>query len=815
MNTEPALEQIADAILDGAPVDWSLIEDRESTGATYDFALVEQLRTIDTLRRSRRAVTPPQEVGAWTWGHLRVFERIGQGAYGDVYRAWDSRLDREVALKLLPGDSSSAEPLHSTIIDEGRLLARVRHPNVATIYGAERIDGRVGLWMELVKGQTLEAALRAGQTFTAADVTRLGIALSHAVSAVHAAGLLHRDIKAQNVMLDDDRRLVLMDFGTGRELDAADANIAGTPLYLAPEVLSGGPATPQSDVYSIGVVLFRLLTNAYPVAGATLTELRQAHADGREAIVRPGSATISARLRRVVARAIEPDPARRFASVEALATALGTVAGGSARRRAVSVMVAAMAIVAAGAAGWNLGLRETLSPALVALGVLTKVPLIAVLPFTDAGSDPGQSDFIDGLTREVIRDLSTIDGLQVTSPASSFYFKNRPRNLNEIRKLLRADFVVEATVQRVGDRLQLNAQLVRASDDTVVWSGPYDRTLDGVFSIQEDIARQVVNKLRLTLGVGQRQYQTSREAYELYLRGRALVVQLGTAKAREAAAVFEQVIQRDPNFAPAHAGLADAYAAWAWQLDGLSNDAGLAGMRPAALRALQLDPMLAEAHAAMGITLAREQDWEGSRKAFEKALEYNANLSQIYQNYSFSTLLPLGEAAEAERLMTIATTIDPLSPALLRDLGLAQYVRGRYNEAIANMEMAQAIDPQFPGGQMLARALIFAGRPTEAIKVFESKPGNQAWERWILRAYIMEGRAADVERLIAQNRSAEPHRQAIMYAALGDKDRTYEALNRAIDTMPQRVAFMLVCPDFALLRGDPRRDLLRQRLNLK
>jgi serine/threonine-protein kinase len=377
VTPELRLDEIADAILDGTPVDWSSLDLSE---AATDQALVAQLKTLETLRRGRMRDPAPSE--SWNWGHLRVLECIGRGAYGDVYRAWDTRLDREVALKLLPSDDPGAAPSDSTVIDEGRLLARVRHPNVATIYGAERIDGRVGLWMEYVQGRTLEEALRGGQKFTVAEVTRLGAELCHAVSAVHAAGLLHRDIKAQNVMLDHSGRLVLMDFGTGRELEATDMHIAGTPLYLAPEVLSGAAATPRSDAYSIGVVLFRLLTNTYPVLGADLADLRRAHAAGGDAADRVNRPEIPLPVRRVLARAIDPDPARRYDTADELAAALAATERTPGRRRVVLAVAIAAVIVAAGAIGWNLG------PA----------PTIAVLPFTNVGSDPGQDDFIDGLT---------------------------------------------------------------------------------------------------------------------------------------------------------------------------------------------------------------------------------------------------------------------------------------------------------------------------------------------------------------------------------------------------------------------------------
>lgn len=815
MNTNPVLDQIADAILDGAPVDWSLVESNDATGPR-DRVLINQLKTLETLRQRRRTDDAVEAGGSWMWGHLQVFERIGHGAYGDVYRAWDPRLDREVALKLLPSDVSSAGPSNSLAIEEGRLLARVRHPNVVTIHGAERIDGRVGLWMEFVKGRTLEEAVKRGRTFTAAEVTRLGIELCRAVSAVHAAGLLHRDIKAQNIMLEEGGRLVLMDFGTGREVtDATDQHIAGTPLYLAPEVLLGSDATPQSDVYSVGVVLFRLLTNAYPVSGRTLADLRQAHTDPGEADARVDRAEIPQRLRRVLARALDANPARRYVSADEFCTALASSGRTPAWRRMTYVAAVFAAIIAAVAAGWNLGLRERLSPALIALGVM-RAPTIAVMPFTDAGSEPGHATFIDGLTYEVINDLNNIDGLQVRAADSSFYFKNRPWDVRTAGTRLRVDYIVKATVQRIGNRLQLNAQLVRTTDEVVMWSQPYDRTIGDVVAIQEDLARQIVNKLRMTLGRGQRRYQTNTAAHDLYLKGRVLAMDGGSKNAQEAVRLFEQVIGMDANFTPAYAGLTEAYAAWAWQLEGLANDKSIVAMRLAAERALKLDPMLAEAHGAMAITLAREHDWEGSRRAFKEALRLDPESSEIRQHYAFTTLLPMGEAAEALELLTEALEFDPLSPSLMREIGFAQYVLDHYEDAIASFRQAFDLNPSFFAvDQMIARALIQANRPAEAIKVFEGRPSNRQWERWILPAYVMLGQTADVERLRAENEHDVPHRQAILYAALGDKERTYEALDRTIETLPQRVAIFIRWPDFKLLRGDERLAQLERRLKLR
>ena len=281
------------------------------------------------------------------WGHLRVLERIGSGAFGEVYRAWDTRLDREVALKLLPPDTTGADPA-SSIIEEGRLLARVRHPNVVTIYGAERIEHRIGLWMEFVRGRTLEQMLRAGAVFTPADVVRLGLELCAAVSAVHAAGLLHRDIKAQNVMVAEDGRQVLIDFGTGQEVaNACTGGVTGTPLYLAPEVLAGGAPTTASDLYSVGVLLYHLLTGTYPVVAATLAELRGAHAHGTPVALLSVRGDIPPRLARVIDRGIQAESAQRYASADGLAADLAATRTPSSTVRMAAAAALALVVVVA------------------------------------------------------------------------------------------------------------------------------------------------------------------------------------------------------------------------------------------------------------------------------------------------------------------------------------------------------------------------------------------------------------------------------------------------------------------------------------
>ena len=357
------IDDLVRAILDGEQVGWP-DEPRDShTGRR-----VRHLRVVAAIASAHRAQTSPGSddtpetprlAPPETWGHLRIIEGIGRGAFGEVYRAWDARLEREVALKLLPVGPDD-EATVAEMLREGRLLARVRHSNVVSIHGADHIDGYVGLWMEFVRGRTLEDLLRSGQPLEPIEVARIGVELARALAAVHGAGLIHRDIKAQNVMRDEDGRIMLMDFGAGRELINAASDLTGTPLYLAPELLNGQPATARSDIYSLGVLLFRLSTRSFPVRGRTIQEVRLAHERNEQETLRSVRPDLPTALARAIERAIDPRPDRRHATARDLCSALEAAAVSTSRRRrwspyaALAVLLAGLAWLAL-SAGWPFG----------------------------------------------------------------------------------------------------------------------------------------------------------------------------------------------------------------------------------------------------------------------------------------------------------------------------------------------------------------------------------------------------------------------------------------------------------------------------
>jgi len=425
---------------------------------------------------------------------------------------------------------------------------------------------------------------------------------------------------------------------------------------------------------------------------------------------------------------------------------------------------------------------------------------IAVLPLENTSHDPANDYFGDGLTDELIRNLSIIDGLAVRSRTSSFGLRGKPQNIRDAGQHLRVDYILEGSVLRAGQQLRIDVQLVRVRDDFPLWSGRFDRELTDVFAIQDEISVGIVNNLRLKLGRGRRRYETSIEAYDLYLRARALANQRNRLPAIEAAGIYHQVIAKDALFAPAYAGLASAYAASSAQ--GFRDDhAGeLAEMRAAAKKAIQLDPLLAEAHDALAMEYARDGQWAQSEKSFRRAIELDPSNSQTHEDFSGWLLLPLGRIEEAVRQMRVAEKADPLSPSIQHTLAVMLIFAGQYDEAAGHC----AAD-----AECLGRARVGQGKTDEAIQILSTIQNP----RYLGYAYGRAGRREEAERVAAAV-APNAFSQALIYAGLGDKDRTLQALDHVAELGPARIGRALNSPEFALLHRDPRVKALRRRVGL-
>lgn len=834
MASDNPLFDVAAALADGKPVDWAAAA--QAIASDDDRRLLAELRFIAGIARTTAAdpadaapnAAPNSETSSSgvpgtlsagdSWGPLEILQHVGRGTFGSVYRAWDSRLDREVALKILRRREREHGAHASTVIQEGRLLARVRHPNIVTVYGAERIGGQVGVWMEFVHGKTLEEELREQGPFDVDRVIRIGIDLSGALSTVHRAGLIHRDVKAQNVLCDRGGRLVLTDFGAGCEVeDEADeqtSELAGTPVCVAPEVLAGQPATPRADVYSLGVLLYHVVTGTYPVFGRSLNEMREAHALGARTPLDVARPDLGPAFVGIVERALDPNPENRYESPDAMGAELAALltpsvgertAMAGERRRWRYAAIGAILVVAAG-----LGVAR--------LWRTPETPTIAVLPFKNLSADPSDEYFVDGLTDEIIRNLSAIDGLDVRSRTSSFTFKDKPRNLRDVGEQLAANLVVEGSVLRSEGRLRVNAQLVRVVDDTPLWSERFDRELKDVFAIQDEISRSIVNELRLRLGQGQRRYSTNLEAYDAYLRARALIHVHGPAEARVAAGLFNQVIARDPAFAPAYAGLADAWATMSINraVGAVSPGEAYAVMKPAAQRALQLDPLVAEAHAAMGVVLARDRKWADAEAAFRRAIALNGNISSIHRSFVSSTLFSQGKVEESLDVLRAALRRDPLSVDLQALLAYVLISAERYQESIEIGRRIVASERAANDGlnharQQLARALFQIGERSEAIRRYEQL--DDGTDNFRGYSYAVVGRRADAEAAAARRKDF-PGALVLIHAGLGNTDLAFEALERFAAERDPRVGSYLTYPELSVLRAHPRMPALRRKLAL-
>jgi serine/threonine-protein kinase len=815
-------------------VEWPAVE---STANETDRPLVEELHVLSRLADFHRQQRTQSVSELQTWGHIRVLELLGIGAFGHVYRAWDTRLDREVALKLLPARRDVGEARASSIVEEGRLLARVRHPNVVTIYGAERIGYTVGLWMELIDGETVEQRLTRGLPFQPSEVIEIGTQICHAVSAVHGVGLLHRDIKAQNVMLATDGRAVLMDFGTGWDMSEATASagaVAGTPLYLAPELLRGREATIRSDVYSIGVLFYRMLTGTYPVHAHDLAALRLAHERRERGDILAIPRDAPRRLAGIVERAIDPEAERRYESVDALADALATL---QPRRAAIPLKYAiplAAALVLGTPLLWEGALRlhrevaatEAGPPRISAALRPSDAPAIAVLPLRNLSAEKGGEEFADGFTEEIINSLAANGHLQVRSRTSSFAFKNNQQDLRDVARQLDVSLVVDGSVRRTRNRFQVEARLLQAATGVTLWNETFDTEIGNVFAIRDRIIESVVGRLAVKATSNHRAYDLNPDAYGRYLTARALVSRRGLRDEQKAIEYFQQVIALAPDFAPAYAGIADTYAYMSLPTYfGVPVAKAQELMRTAAVKALELDPDLAEAHAAMGLVYARDMAWASSEQHFEQAIALNPSLSQVYTSYSFFTLRPLRKFDKAERLLKIAMQRDPLSLDVWRQIAEVYFTVGRYDEAIDLLQRVRVVDPRLPVTDViLARALACRGRLDEALALYDAiksqNAGAPAGSRvpegvpqYQAYAYLKAGRRSDAERLAREN-DQYPYRATIIYAALGDLDRAFKALDQTAAREPQRIPLLLTWPEMAPLRSDPRFSAVQKHFGL-
>ena len=732
-----------------------------------------------------------------TWGPLEIRRTIGHGRFGTVHVAWDPSLEREVALKILRSADQSA-----AVIREARLLARVRHPNVVTVYGVDQHDEAVGLWMDLIEGLTLRQVLAVRGVLGAQEAALIGIDLCRAVAAVHKAGLLHRDIKVHNVMREAGGRIVLMDFGAGE--DRSDPSrvvhgLIGTPVYAAPEIFSGAPPMIASDVYSVGVVLYHLVTMQYPVEGETIYEIASAHERKEVTPLSDRRPELPESFTRVVERALESDRARRYRSCGALLQDLVN----------------------------SLELDTASATRMIPARRRAEIPSMAVLPFVSLGPDPDLDYFCNGLAEEILTALGKVAGLRVASRTSSFGLKQTDTDIRSICRQLEVEAVLEGTVRKAGDRVRITAQLVSAEDGCHLWSEGYVRDVADVFAVQEEIAQSVVDRLKVSVtGISRepliRRYTDNQRAYLSYLKGRFYWLRRYHGGLQAALEHFQQAIEEDAGYALAHAGVADVYAMigfYSLQRPRLAFARALV----AAKRALAIDPDLPEAHTSVALVSLGDWDWAEATRQFTRALELDS--SQTMARIYWSWLMVLqGDIAGALDQARTAQESEPLSPLVNGGVAHTFYLAKRYDEAVAECEKSLEVDPSFILAihvNGMCRAL--QGRLAEAVTIGEravSISGGAPFYLGILGHYYARSGATDkvrqiVEQLdhLAGHRYVPPHCFAFIHAGSNEIDRALDWQAKAYDDGAS--PFNYFSPLIENLQSDPRHSAEVQRMQLR
>ena len=759
------------------------------------------------------ALTPGTRLGPY-----EIVSPLGAGGMGEVHRARDPRLGRDVALKVLPARLAGDPDALARFEREARALAALNHPNIVTIYSVERADDRQFLTMEFVEGKTLAQLIPAGG-MALAPLLAVATPLADALAAAHQHGIVHRDLKPANVMVSNEGRLKVLDFGLAR-LEAEDAaraerptiegltragQILGTCAYMSPEQAGGLPLDARSDIFSLGTMLFEMATSRRPFQGATeidvLAAIRRDQAPAVSA-VRPA---IPSPFNQLVERCLEKDPDRRVQTARDVCNELEAI------KKATES-----------------GTWATDSRAEARRDVRER--RVAVLPFANMSADPEQEYFCDGMAEDVINALAHVEGLQVAARTSAFAFKGQNRDVREIGRLLDVGAVLEGSVRRAGSRLRITAQLVRVADGMHLWSERFDRQLDDVFAIQDEISLTIVDRLKVQLVAHEearvvKRHTVDPEAHNLYLKGRYLFARRSEGDIARAMACYEQARAQDPEYALPYVGLADALLVlgqWAW-------------LRPVEVfprakseleRALALDGNLAEAHASLGyLATIYDWDWTLAEQCFARALNLNPRYGLAHHWYGVF-LCARERFAEAIRESQAYLALEPLSPIANTHAGQILLHAGRFAEAIEQLGKALELEPNLGMAHVwLQLAHLAAGRIQHALDTSAnlSRTMGRIAPAWRALALARAGRTEEARRALAEldqvakSRNLGPANLPFGLAALGDTEAAVQRLEQAFEERHPQLPFMKLLhlgPEWDAVLADARVQALMRKMGL-
>jgi eukaryotic-like serine/threonine-protein kinase len=748
-------------------------------------------------------------------GHYVIVSQLGRGGMGDVYLAHDARLDRRVALKIPRPDASPSIDRLELFAREARAVAALNHPNIVHVYSVEEADGLIFMTMELVHGRSLHEILGARSPLALARVVAIGSQIAEALASAHAAGVLHRDLKPANVMITEQDRVKILDFGLAKlfkpeslrgpdaETQAREISSSGTAVgtvgYMSPEQALGKAVDARTDVFALGVILYEMATARRPFTGDTPAAVFDQLLHGRPPSLVTLNPALPAWLVTLIERALEKDPDRRYRSAQECLLELQRIDPAS-----------EIAPTATGLPGRNAATSS-----------------IVVLPFVDMSPQHDQEYFCHGITEEIINTLATVCGLRVISRTSAFAFQGKDLEVTEIGRRLRVGTVLEGSVRKAGNSVRVTAQLVDADDGYQRWSKRFDRELSDVFAIQDEIAASIVGELQTGLA-GPVQHRVSRDvvAHDTYLRGMYALNKWTDDSMRRAITDFRTAIAQDATFAPAYAALAEGQV---WLYSGLGvlpARETIPQARWAVEKALELDPTLVDAHKVRGL-IAMNHDWDrkGAAEALTRALQLGPGSPTAHLWNAWRLALLERRPDEALVELQEAEHLDPLDLQVKTQIGYVHHFNGDVDRAIEQFEKVLALEPSFAFGHYaLADACVQQGRYDRAFAEFDRviALGGRSVNLIGVLGYA-HGRSGNRDRAMDHLRELTARAAhayvpamwiALVHLGLGDFDSLFAVLDRAFEERDGSLILVTGAVEFDPVREDPRFKSLLESMGL-
>jgi serine/threonine protein kinase/Tfp pilus assembly protein PilF len=764
---------------------------------------------------------PKEELttGSTFAGRYQIIEELGKGGMGKVYKAIDKEIDARVALKLIKPEIATDKKTIERFRNELKTARDISHKNVCRMYDLNKEEESYYITMEYVSGEDLKSFIRRAAPLSTARTVSIAKQVCEGLVEAHRLGVVHRDLKPGNIMIDKEGNVRIMDFGIARSLKTKGLTgpgvMIGTPEYMSPEQVEGKEVDQRSDVYSLGVILYEMVTGQVPFEGDTPFTIGVKHKSEAPKDPREFNAQLPEDLSRVILRCMEKDKEKRYQSAGEARSELTRIEKGipSTER----VLPKRKPLTSKKEIPISFGLKKLLVPglAIIALAIVVVIiwqfiprkavvsepigkPSIAVLPFVDLSPQKDQEYFCDGMAEALLNALTSIKDLHVAARTSAFSFKGKELDIREIGKKLNVKTVLEGSVRKAGEQLRISVQLISIADGFQLWSKQYDRKIDDVFAIQDEIAQNIVQALNVELSEEEKHIlgkSTTEDvqAYDFYIRGRKYFLYYHHRSTRYAIDMFSQAIKKDPEYALAYAGLADSYAQLYMYYDRIKENLDLA--LTASQRALELDPELAEAHVSRGLVISQNMQYKEAEKEFETAIRLNPKLFDAYYMYG-RTLKVQGKHKQAARLFEQASLVRPedyQAPSFLvaayEDLNLEREAKEANLRAVEVFKKHLELNPDD------SRALNLG-----AFALLKAEDKKMAVE-WIERAVSLDA-----------EETAILYNAACFYSRLGNVEEALDYFERAIDSGYASKEWIENDSDLDPIRNHPRFQAIMKKL---